>query len=130
MGAAGATLGAYLVILAARGIHSRRLLRVAWHLPRFLLALGLLGLQCWGMYGGRFPLALACCAGVAALYARPLWRGITTGLRVPEERGVMGTPRGGSRYRQALPFGPAQGVLCRVGPGAVPRGYGPYRPCL
>ena len=48
---------------------------------RFLLALGLLGLQCWGMYGGRFPLALACCAGVAALYARPLWRGITTGLR-------------------------------------------------
>ena len=81
MGAAGATLGAYLVILAARGIHSRRLLRVEWHLPRFLLALGLLGLQCWGMYGGRFPLALACCAGVAALYARPLWRGITTGLR-------------------------------------------------
>lgn len=40
MGAAVATLLSYLVILIARAVHSRSLLRVAWKVPRFVLAMG------------------------------------------------------------------------------------------
>ena len=43
MGAAIATLASYVVIFAARAIHSRTLLKVSFSVPRFLAAMAVLG---------------------------------------------------------------------------------------
>lgn len=80
MGAAVATLLSYLVILIARAVHSRSLLRVAWKVPRFVLAMGILLLQCVLVEWENTPLALVCCLGILALYFRPLWRAWKTGI--------------------------------------------------
>ena len=80
MGAAVATLLSYLVILIARAVHSRSLLRVAWKVPRFVLAMGILLLQCVLVEWENTALALACCLGILALYFRPLWRAWKTGI--------------------------------------------------
>ena len=79
-GAAVATLLSYLVILIARAVHSRSLLRVAWKVPRFVLAMGILLLQCVLVEWENTALALACCLGILALYFRPLWRAWKTGI--------------------------------------------------
>ena len=80
MGAAVATLLSYLVILIARAVHSRSLLRVAWKVPRFVLAMGILLLQCVLVEWENTALALVCCLGILALYFRPLWRAWKTGI--------------------------------------------------
>ena len=80
MGAAVATLLSYLVILIARAVHSRSLLRVAWKVPRFVLAMGILLLQCVLVEWENTALALVCCLGILALYFRPLWRALKTGI--------------------------------------------------
>ena len=78
--AAVATLLSYLVILIARAVHSRSLLRVAWKVPRFVLAMGILLLQCVLVEWENTALALVCCLGILALYFRPLWRAWKTGI--------------------------------------------------
>ena len=80
MGAAVATLLSYLVILIARAVHSRSLLRVAWKVPRFVLAMGILLLQCVLVEWENTALALVCCLGILALYFRPLWRAWKIGI--------------------------------------------------
>lgn len=64
MGAAIATLASYVVIFAARAIHSRTLLKVSFSVPRFLAAM-----------------AVLCCAAVALLYVRPLIKATRSGFR-------------------------------------------------
>ena len=75
MGAALSTLGSYLLIFAARAIHTRPMLHIRWSVPKFALSSLLLGLQClmmeqdlprWSFWSGL------CCLGVAAVNAGPL----------------------------------------------------------
>lgn len=81
MGAAIATLASYVVIFAARAIHSRTLLKVSFSVPRFLAAMAVLVFECFPVDGERTAESVLCCAAVAPLYVRPLIKAARSGFR-------------------------------------------------
>ena len=81
MGAAASTLASYAVILAARALHSRRLLKVRISLPRFLAAMAILALECFLVERMHTAGSILCCAAVALLYAGPLLKAMRNGVR-------------------------------------------------
>lgn len=81
MGAAIATLASYVVIFAARAIHSRTLLKVSFSVPRFLAAMAVLVFECFLVEGERTAESVLCCAAVALLYVRPLIKAARSGFR-------------------------------------------------
>lgn len=81
MGAAASTLASYAVILAARALHSRRLLKVRISLPRFLAAMAILALECFLVERMHTAGSILCCAAVALLYAGPLLKAMRSGVR-------------------------------------------------
>lgn len=81
MGAAVATLASYIVIFAARAIHSRTLLKVSFSVPRFLAAMAVLVFECFLVEGERTAESVLCCAAVALLYVRPLIKAARSGFR-------------------------------------------------
>ena len=81
MGAAIATLASYVVIFAARAIHSRTLLKVSFSVPRFLAAMAVLVFECFLGEGERTAESVLCCAAVALLYVRPLIKAARSGFR-------------------------------------------------
>ena len=81
MGAAIATLASYVVIFAARAIHSRTLLKVSFSVPRFLAAMAVLVFECFPVDGERTAESVLCCAAVALLYVRPLIKAARSGFR-------------------------------------------------
>ncbi len=81
MGAAVSTLASYAVILAARALHSRRLLKVRISLPRFLAAMAILALECFLVEWMHTAGSILCCAAVALLYAGPLLKAQRSGVR-------------------------------------------------
>lgn len=81
MGAAIATLASYVVIFAARAIHSRTLLKVSFSVPRFLAAMAVLVFECFLVEGERTAESVLCCAAVALLYVRPLIKATRSGFR-------------------------------------------------
>ena len=81
MGAAASTLASYAVILAARALHSRRLLKVRISLPRFLAAMAILALECFLVEWMHTAGSILCCAAVALLYAGPLLKALRSGVR-------------------------------------------------
>ena len=80
-GAAIATLASYVVIFAARAIHSRTLLKVSFSVPRFLAAMAVLVFECFPVDGERTAESVLCCAAVAPLYVRPLIKAARSGFR-------------------------------------------------
>ena len=80
-GAAIATLASYVVIFAARAIHSRTLLKVSFSVPRFLAAMAVLVFECFLVEGERTAESVLCCAAVALLYVRPLIKAARSGFR-------------------------------------------------
>lgn len=80
-GAAIATLASYVVIFAARAIHSRTLLKVSFSVPRFLAAMAVLVFECFPVEGERTAESVLCCAAVALLYVRPLIKATRSGFR-------------------------------------------------
>ena len=80
-GAAIATLASYVVIFAARAIHSRTLLKVSFSVPRFLAAMAALVFECFPVDGERTAESVLCCAAVALLYVRPLIKAARSGFR-------------------------------------------------
>lgn len=80
-GAAIATLASYVVIFAARAIHSRTLLKVSFSVPRFLAAMAVLVFECFPVDGERTAESVLCCAAVALLYVRPLIKAARSGFR-------------------------------------------------
>ena len=80
-GAAIATLASYVVIFAARAIHSRTLLKVSFSVPRFLAAMAVLVFECFPVEGERTAESVLCCAAVALLYVRPLIKAARSGFR-------------------------------------------------
>ena len=80
-GAAIATLASYVVIFAARAIHSRTLLKVSFSVPRFLAAMAVLVFECFLVEGKRTAESVLCCAAVALLYVRPLIKAARSGFR-------------------------------------------------
>lgn len=80
-GAAIATLASYVVIFAARAIHSRTLLKVSFSVPRFLAAMAVLLFECFPVDGERTAESVLCCAAVALLYVRPLIKATRSGFR-------------------------------------------------
>lgn len=80
-GAAIATLASYVVIFAARAIHSRTLLKVSFSVPRFLAAMAVLVFECFLVGGERTAESVLCCAAVALLYVRPLIKAARSGFR-------------------------------------------------
>lgn len=80
-GAAIATLASYVVIFAARAIHSRMLLKVSFSVPRFLAAMAVLVFECFLVDGERTAESVLCCAAVALLYVRPLIKAARSGFR-------------------------------------------------
>ena len=81
MGAAIATMASYIVIFAARAIHSRTLLKVSFSVPRFLAAMAVLVFECFLVEGERTAESVLCCAAVALLYVRPLIKAVRSGFR-------------------------------------------------
>ena len=79
-GAAIATLASYVVIFAARAIHSRTLLKVSFSVPRFLAAMAVLVFECFPVDGERTAESVLCCAAVALLYVRPLIKAARSGF--------------------------------------------------
>lgn len=80
-GAAIATLASYVVIFAARAIHSRTLLKVSFSVPRFLAAMAVLVFECFPVDGERTAESVLCCAAVALPYVRPLIKAARSGFR-------------------------------------------------
>lgn len=80
-GAAIATLASYVVIFAARAIHSRTLLKVSFSVPRFLAAMAVLVFECFLVEGERTAESVLCCTAVALLYVRPLIKAARSGFR-------------------------------------------------
>lgn len=80
-GAAIATLASYVVIFAARAIHSRTLLKVSFSVPRFLAAMAVLVFECFPVEGERTAESVLCCAAVALFYVRPLIKATRSGFR-------------------------------------------------
>lgn len=80
MGAAIATLISYVIIFAARALHSRTLLKVRINLPRFLAAMAVLVLECVLVEGELVRQSILCCAVIAALYVKPLLKAARSGL--------------------------------------------------
>ena len=76
-----ATLTSYIVIFAARAIHSRTLLKVSFSVPRFLAAMAVLVFECFLVEGERTAESVLCCAAVALLYVRPLIKAARSGFR-------------------------------------------------
>lgn len=81
VGAAIATLASYVVVFAARAIHSRTLLKVSFSVPRFLAAMAVLVFECFPVEGERTAESVLCCAAVALLYVRPLIKAARSGFR-------------------------------------------------
>lgn len=80
-GVAIATLASYVVIFAARAMHSRTLLKVSFSVPRFLAAMAVLVFECFLVEGERTAESVLCCAAVALLYVRPLIKAARSGFR-------------------------------------------------
>ena len=81
LGVAIATLASYVVIFAARAMHSRTLLKVSFSVPRFLAAMAVLVFECFLVEGERTAESVLCCAAVALLYVRPLIKAARSGFR-------------------------------------------------
>ena len=79
MGAAVSTLISYVIIFASRAAHSRTLLKVRIDLPRFLAAMAGLFLECFLVENGRNLEAIACCAIIALLYSKPVFKALKSG---------------------------------------------------
>ncbi len=80
MGAAVATAVSYLVILVARAVHSGRLLRISWNVPRFVVSMVLMVVQCWILETeGSSWLALIAIAAIAAMYMPVIMKMVKSG---------------------------------------------------
>ena len=80
MGAAVATFGSYVIIFAARAVHSRSLLQVRINLPRFLAAMAVLVWECFLTESMLVWQSVLCCAVIALLYAKPILKAAHSGL--------------------------------------------------
>lgn len=80
VGAAVATFFSYLIIFISRAIHSQRLLRIHWSVPRFILSMLILSAQCYLVEKEQSVLSLACCLAVVLLHLRPLLKALMSGI--------------------------------------------------
>lgn len=80
MGAAIATLISYGLIFVIRAIHSRKLIKVQWSVPRFVLSMAVLTLQCFLIENEQTIWSLLCCAMIVLLHFQPLWKALKSGV--------------------------------------------------
>ena len=79
MGAAAATLISYLLIFITRAIHVRRILTIRWSVPRFIVSMAVLGVECYLVEKEQLLLSLLCCLVLLLLHFRPLFKALKSG---------------------------------------------------
>ena len=79
MGAAMATFVSYIIIFMARAIHTQEFLKIQWGVLRFVISMAILTAQCY-LIENRYTIwSWLCCAVIALLHIRPLFKAVKVG---------------------------------------------------
>ncbi len=80
IGAAAATFVSYLLIFLTRAIHSRKLLKVSWSIPRFVISMVVLMAECYLVEREMTIPSIICCAVLVLIHLPSLLWALRSGI--------------------------------------------------